>query len=257
MSSDVRVDLNEAVMTVTLDRPSKKNAITAEMYAAMANAIEKAQADTGVNAVFLRGEGGNFTSGNDIGLFVSSDQSEHKTSPALPFLTAILALKKPLVACVRGHAVGIGATVLLHCDYVVASDDARLRFPFVDLGLCPEFASTLLLQNIVGRSKATEWLLLGTPIAAAEALRAGLVNSVMSADLAEEEALSIAKRLAAKPQGALRATRELIRGDVSESPSARIVRESTVFDALRRSDEAQVIFKRFLDRSAETVAQRS
>jgi enoyl-CoA hydratase/carnithine racemase len=257
MSSDIRAHLDERVLVVTLDRPAKRNAITAEMYAAMARAIERARLEDEVNVVLLRGEGGNFTSGNDIGLFVSSDGAAHAESPAAPFLRAVLSLGKPMVACVRGHAVGIGATVLLHCDYVVASDDARLRFPFVDLGLCPEFASTLLLQRVVGRTKAAEWLLLGSQVPAAEAFLAGLVNRVMPPELAEEEALSIAKRLAAKPQQALRATRALIRDADDESAAARIRRESAVFDGLRRSDEAQDIFKRFLGRQPEAIAARA
>ena len=257
MSSDIRAKLDGRVLVVTLDRPAKRNAITASMYAAMASAIENAQREDEVRAVLLRGEGGNFTSGNDIGLFVAGDNAPHDESPAAPFLRAVLSLQKPMVACVRGHAVGIGATVLLHCDYVVASDDARLRFPFVDLGLCPEFASTLLLQKVVGRSKATEWLLLGTPVPAAEAFLAGLVNRVMSADLAEEDALSIAKRLAGKPQQALMATRQLIRSDVNESAVTRIERESAVFDSLRRSSEAQEIFKAFLNRQPDKVAARA
>lgn len=256
MSPDIRVHLDERVVVVTLDRPAKRNAITAEMYAAMADAIRQAEADPNVHAVLLRGEGGNFTSGNDIGLFLSTNDVERRESPAAALIHAVLSLSKPMVACVQGHAVGIGATVLLHCDYVVASDDARLRFPFVDLGLCPEFASTLLLQKVVGRSKATEWLLLGAPIPAAEAYLAGLVNRVMSAELAEEEALSIAKRLAGKPQEALRCTRALILSDAHESARERVQRESTVFDSLRRSDEAQEIFRRFLARQAETAAAR-
>lgn len=257
MTSEIRAQLDERVLVITLNRPAKRNAITASMYAGMASAIEDAQREDDVRAVLLRGEGGNFTSGNDIGLFVAGDGAQQAESPAAPFQRAVLSLQKPLVACVRGHAVGIGATVLLHCDYVVASDDARLRFPFVDLGLCPEFASTLLLQRVVGRSKATEWLLLGTPVPAAEAFLAGLVNRVMSAELAEEEALSVAKRLASKPQKALMATRELIRSEASDSAVKRIERESAVFDSLRRSSEAQEIFKRFLNRQPDKAAARA
>lgn len=176
------------------------NAISASMHAALADGIHQARQDDSVGSVLLTGAGGNFTSGNDIGLFVQGAEREHQTSPAVPFLEAVLELQKPLVACVSGHAVGIGATVLIHCDFVVATDDARLRFPFVDLGLCPEFASTLLLQNLVGRGKASEWLLLGAPIPAAEAHLAGLINRVLPTEIALEEALSIAKRLAAKPR---------------------------------------------------------
>jgi enoyl-CoA hydratase/carnithine racemase len=248
MSPDIHVQQDERVLIVTLNRPAKRNAITAQMYSALADVVAQADANDDVSAVLIRGEGGTFTSGNDIELFLSGNGGEHRESPAAPFIHSVLSLRKPMVACVRGHAVGIGATVLLHCDYVVASDDARIRFPFVDLGLSPEFGSTLLLQQVVGRNKATEWLLLGAPIPAGEAWQAGLVNRVMPAELAEQEALSIAKRLSAKPKEALRATRGLIREAGQEPVHVRVQRESTVLDALRRTDEAQEIFKRFLNR---------
>lgn len=257
MRLEVQVRLDERVLVVSLDRPAKKNAITAPMYAQLAQALERAECDAGVHAVLIRGEGGNFTSGNDIGLFVGASDAPSQQSPADGFIHAVLCLSKPLIACVRGHAVGIGATILVHCDYVVASDDARLRFPFVDLGLCPEFASTLLLQKTVGRCKATEWLLLGSPVPAGEAHMAGLVNRVLPAAMAEEEALSVAKRFASKPQQALRATRELIRQAGHEPALARVARESNVFGALRRTPEAQAIFRRFLDRETQHTAARA
>lgn len=248
MTSDVLQRLDDGVLVVTINRPAKKNAITAEIYAALASAIADADRRNDVRAVLLQGEGGNFTSGNDIGLFVNGQTAEHKESPAAPFLRAVIALRKPMVACVCGHAVGIGATVLLHCDYVVASDDARIRFPFVDLGLCPEFGSTLLLQQVVGRNKAAEWLLLGATIPAAEARYAGLVNCVVPIETVAEEALSIAKCLAAKPHRAVLATRRLIREATESLVQASLQQETIVFDSLRQSPEAQEIFRRFLQR---------
>ncbi|WP_322014622.1 enoyl-CoA hydratase [Paraburkholderia sp. J12] len=255
MSAEVRVQVDERVLVVTLNRPAKKNAITASMYDALAAAMTDADRRDDIQAILLKGAGGNFTSGNDIGMFVDAPDGAFRGSPANDFLLAMTALRKPVVACVCGHAVGIGATVLLHCDYVVASDDARIRFPFVDLGLCPEFASTLLLQHVVGRNKATEWLLLGAPIPAAEAHLAGLVNRVVPVDLVGEESLSVAKRLAAKPREALLATRGLIRESTDRLVEARLQREGTVFDTLRRSREAQDIFQQFLQR--EPVAASS
>ncbi|MFM0210683.1 enoyl-CoA hydratase-related protein [Paraburkholderia sediminicola] len=256
MNEDVLVRLDDSVLVVMLNRPAKKNALTAQMYGALAAAISEAESRDDVQAVLLKGEGGNFTSGNDIGMFVSGPVAEQRESPAVPFLQAMTSLRKPVVACVRGHAVGIGATVLLHCDYVVASDDARIRFPFVDLGLCPEFASTLLLQHVVGRNKAAEWLLLGATIPAAEAHQAGLVNRIVPLGLVEEEALSIAKRFAIKPRQALLATRGLIRESTEALIKARIEREGTVFDTLRRSREAQEIFQQFLQRAPDAAATR-
>lgn len=250
MTVDVEVRSEDGVLIVTLNRPDKKNAISAAMYATMAEAVLLAQRSGDIGAVLLTGAGGNFTSGNDIGLFVEAEATgAPRESAAAPFLQAVVGLGKPLVACVSGHAVGIGATVLIHCDYVVATDDARIRFPFVDLGLCPEFASTLLLQQTVGRSKASEWLLLGAPIPAAEAQQAGLVNRVMPAALALEEATSVAKRLAAKPRQALAATRALIRDAGETLVRERLRQEAEVFEQLRRTDEAQRVFRRFFDRA--------
>lgn len=253
MSEDVMVRQDGNVLVIALSRPEKRNALTASMYAQLAQSFQDAEVSTSVHSILLRGNGGVFTSGNDIGLFLDQDAEEPHEPAAASFIRAVIALSKPLVACVRGHAVGIGVTVLLHCDYVVASDDARLRFPFVDLGLCPEFASTLVLERIVGRNKAAEWMLLGAPIPAGEARSAGLVNQVMPAELAEEEALSVARRLASKPQMALRATRALLRHGGDDSLAERIDRESEVFDTLRRTPEAQQIFRLFLDRTPQAM----
>lgn len=254
MTADVLLHLDDGVLVVTINRPAKKNALTAQMYSALADAIAEADRRDDVRVVLLRGEGGNFSSGNDIGLFVNGQATEHKESTAVPFLHAVVALRKPMVACVCGHAVGIGATVLLHCDYVVASDDARIRFPFVDLGLCPEFASTLLLQQVVGRNKATEWLLLATTIPAAEAHRAGLINRVMPLETVAAEALAIAKCLASKPRQALMATRGLVREATEMLVRDSLQRETVVFDTLRQSPEAQEIFRRFLQRAPVRTA---
>ncbi|MFL9934401.1 enoyl-CoA hydratase [Paraburkholderia sp. RL18-103-BIB-C] len=254
MMTDVLQHLDDGVLVVTINRPAKKNALTAQMYSALADAIVEADRRDDIRVVLLQGEGGNFTSGNDIGLFVNAQATEQKESPAAPFLRAVIALRKPMVAGVCGHAVGIGATVLLHCDYVVASDDARIRFPFVDLGLCPEFASTLLLQQLVGRNKATEWLLLAGSIPAAEAHRAGLVNRVMPLETVAAEALSIARCLAAKPRQALMATRGLVREATETLVKDSLQREMVVFDTLRQSPEAQEIFRRFLQQAPVRTA---
>ncbi|MGF6781943.1 enoyl-CoA hydratase [Paraburkholderia sp. GAS334] len=249
MTADVLLHRDDGVLIVTINRPAKKNAFTAQMYSVLAAAIAEADRRDDIRAVLLQGEGGNFSSGNDIGMFVNDKAAEHKESPATLFLRAVIALRKPMVACVCGHAVGIGATLLLHCDYVVASDDARIRFPFVDLGLCPEFASTLLLQQVVGRNKATEWLLLATTIPAAEAHRAGLINRVMPLETVAAEALSIARCLATKPRQALMATRGLVREATETLVRDSLQREMVVFDTLRQSPEAQEIFRRFLQRA--------
>lgn len=206
----VKLKYEDNVLVITLDRLDKKNAITSEMYLALAGAIADANQDEKIHAIVLQGSSTIFSSGNDIQTFADAGGSEEE-SASQRFMLAVINVDKPLVAGVCGYAVGIGATVLLHCDYVVASEDARIRFPFVDLGLCPEFASTLLLPSIVGSQKASEWLLLGTTVLAGEAYRSNPVNRVLPNDMVLEDALSVAKSLASKPQLALMETRRLLR----------------------------------------------
>lgn len=247
--SSIDTSIEEGVLTVLINRPEKKNALTAEMYAGLADAFSEAQRSEKVRAVLLRGGGNDFTSGNDISLFVQSGDGP-SVSPAAGFMVALSAMEKPVVACVRGYAVGVGGTMLIHCDHVIASDDVKIRFPFVDLGLCPEFGSTAMLRDIVGRRKAEEWLTLGRFISAEEALAAGFVNSVMNSANAEESAKEIASLYASKPSSALRATRKLMRPVYASKVREHMNVESEVFQSLRRSDEAQQIFKRFLEKAA-------
>lgn len=244
----IHAKYEDRVLVLTLRRPEKKNALTQEMYLTLALAIEDARSNDDVRAIVLQGSPTVFSSGNDIQDF-ANDGSGVEKNASIRFMDAVVNLDKPLVAAVCGHAVGIGATVLLHCDYVVASEDACIRFPFVDLGVCPEFGSTLLLPRVVGHQKAAEWLLLGSPVLAGEAHKAGLVNRVLPNDMVLEEALSIAKRLAAKPSAALAATRRLLRDAQRELVKPRIAEERDVFRALLDTPDAQKIFQNFLSRS--------
>lgn len=249
----VQESLEDGVLTVAFDRPAKKNAITAAMYEELRSIFSKQACDPRVRAVLLTGRGGDFTSGNDVSLFVQ-DGDVYRPSPARGFMHALLALGKPVIAGVRGYAVGIGATVLIHCDYVVAGDDVKIRFPFVDLGLCPEFGSTLMLRELVGRRRADEWLTLCTPVGAEVALTSGLINKVVPAEAVQEEARKVARLYVAKPAAALAATRAMVRAGHSSTSRERMVMESEQLEILRRSPEAQAIFRRFL---AKTAADRS
>lgn len=251
--SNIESNLASGILTITINRPDKKNALTADMYADLAREVANACQNEMVRVVVLRGEGENFTSGNDISLFVQTSETPAE-SPALAFMKAVSQLQKPLIACVRGYAIGIGATVLCHCDFVIATPDAQIRFPFVDLGLCPEFASTLLLPSLVGKRKAKEWMLLCNFISASEALEAGLINQVLSPKLADDRVAQIAANLSSKPAAAMKETRNLLEGDESERIQVRISQESDVLNKLRKSDEAQAIFRRFLEK--KPVANR-
>ena len=235
MSEQVSKSCAEGVCELRFDRPEKRNAITLRMYQALAAHLHAALADQAVRAVLLSGAGASFSAGNDLNDFLTGPEftSAH---PAMDVLRTLATFDKPLVAAVHGPTIGIGVTMLLHCDLVVAAQGTQLLMPFVALGLVPEAGSSLLLPRLVGQQRAAELLLLGQPLDATEAQRLGLVNRVVEADKLLEEARSLAQRLAQQPQDALRATKRLLRGDAAEV-LARIEAEAQVFGAQLKSEE--------------------
>lgn len=253
MSEHVAVeDVSGGVRLIRLNRPGKKNALTGAMYDAMRAALEEADSTDGIGAVVFAGSPGLFTAGNDIADFVAGAGRPFTEAPALRFIRRLARTRTPMVAAVDGIAVGIGTTLTLHCDLVYASPAARFRMPFVELGLVPEAASSYLLPRRVGLLKATEMLLLSQPFDADEAVRLGLANGVVPADLLVDHALAQAARLAALPRGALAASRALIRGDQA-AVEAALEAEAAAFAARLRAPEAQAAFQSFLDR-AKTAA---
>lgn len=236
-----------AVLTITLNRPQKKNALTGAMYTDLAEALGAASADPAVRVVVLRGAQGNFTSGNDLGDFLN-DPPRDREAPVFRFMLAACEFDKPLVAAVEGVAVGIGTTVLLHCDLVFAAHDARFQMPFVNLGLCPEAASSLLLPHRAGTVRAAEWLLLGEPFGATQALGAGLVNRVCEPGEVRAIAEQAAARLAAQPPASVRLTRRLMRGVQAAEVRAAILREADAFVARLDSPEAREAFTAFAEK---------
>lgn len=241
-------DQGDGVRLVVIDRPQKKNALTGAMYDAMRVALEEADASPAIRALVFAGQPGMFSAGNDLSDFLSRSGAGFSETPALRFIRQLARTETPMVAAVDGIAVGIGATLTLHCDLVYASPVARLRMPFVDLGLVPEAASSYLLPLRVGRLKATEILLLSEALDADAALGLGLVNAVIPADMLVEHALSQAGRLASLPPGALAASRRLIRGD-RERVEAALEAEAKAFDAQLRSPESQQRLNAFLSKS--------
>jgi len=241
----IAIDTADGITTLTLDRVEKKNAITTVMYTALADALDAAAGDEAVRVVVVRGARSVFTAGNDLADFLH-DPPTGMDSPVMRFLTTIAAFPKPLVAAVCGPAVGVGTTMLLHCDLVYASDDAVLLLPFVDLGLVPEAASSLLLPQQLGYHAAAAALLLGEPIAPAAALAAGLVNAVLPGDEVDSAALAAARRLAAKPVGALVASKRLLKSGQQEAVHARIAEEAAVFERMLEEPAAQEAFAAFL-----------
>ncbi|HUL47626.1 MAG TPA: enoyl-CoA hydratase-related protein [Steroidobacteraceae bacterium] len=235
MSEQVLKTCKDGVCELRFDRPEKRNAITHHMYQAFAAHLHAALADHAVRAVLLSGAGASFSAGNDLNDFLTGPEftSAH---PVMDVLRTLATFDKPLVAAVHGPTIGIGVTMLLHCDLVVAAQGTQLLMPFVALGLVPEAGSSLLLPRLVGTQRAAELLLLGQPLDAAEAQRLGLVNRVVEADKLLDEASSLARRLAEQPVDALRATKRLLRGDAAEL-LARIEAEAQAFGARLKSEE--------------------
>ncbi|MFZ2653226.1 MAG: enoyl-CoA hydratase [Burkholderiaceae bacterium] len=234
------------VATIEIARPEKKNALTAAMYKAMADALHAAKADASVRAVLITGQPGIFTSGNDIENFAS--RSPAGESPALQFMRALIGTDKPVVAAVTGAAIGIGTTLLLHCDFVYVSDEARLAMPFVGLGLVPEFASSLILPRLLGNVKAAEKLLLGDPFTGADAVEAGIANAVLPAGEVVNHARRVAERFNALPPAAVRETKRLLRRASMDEVLRTITLEGEVFSQRLGSPEAQEAFQAFLQK---------
>jgi enoyl-CoA hydratase/carnithine racemase len=235
------------VKTIRLARPEKKNALTAEMYDALTGALREAAADDAIRVVLLIGAPGVFTAGNDLSDFLQHPPAGEE-SPVFRFLSVLTRFEKALVAAVDGPAVGIGTTLLLHCDLVVAATGARFQLPFVKLGLVPEAASSYLLPRLAGMQRASEWLLLGEPFSAADAHAAGLVNRVVAAEALEQTARGFAEALAARPPEALRLSKKLIRGPRAAEVQSVMDRESALFVERLSSEEAREAFLAFLSK---------
>jgi enoyl-CoA hydratase/carnithine racemase len=246
MSEQVLVSRAEGVCEVRFNRPEKRNALTFAMYEAFGRALHEAQADAAVRAVLLSGEGAGFSAGNDLNDFLQGPQfsSEH---PVMGLLRSLATFGKPLLAAVHGHTVGIGVTMLLHCDLVLAARSTQLSMPFVALGLVPEAASSLLLPRLVGQQRAAELLFLGKPFDAATAQSLGIVNRVVDDAALLTEARALARTIAQQPAGALAATRRLLRGDPAQV-LARIEEEARIFGAQLQSEEFRAGIRAFLAR---------
>jgi len=244
------------VATIEIARPEKKNAITVDMYAAMAAALRNANADAAVRAVLITGQPGIFTSGNDLEDFMQRPK-QGMDSPVFQFMKALSTCKKPVVAAVTGAAIGIGTTMLLHCDLVYVSDEARLAMPFTSLGLVPEFASSLLLPQLVGHVKAAEKLLLGDPFTPQDAVDMGVANAVLPAGEVVNHARRIAERFNALPPSAVRESKRLMRRAGSAAVLETIAVEAGIFGERLSSPEAREAFSAFFQKRKPDFAQFS
>jgi enoyl-CoA hydratase/carnithine racemase len=250
MSETLLMQDAEGVRTLTFNRPEKKNAFTHAMYEAAIEGLYSASLDPAVRVVMLTGAGGTFTAGNDIGDFLERPPAGEDSS-VFRFLRMLVNYDKPVVAAVDGPAVGIGTTMLLHCDYVVASERARFVMPFINLGVCPEGASSLLLPRNAGMALASELLMFGDPFDAATAQRAGLVSRVVPDAQLQEVATERAHTLAAKPLEALKITKRLLREPIRAEVNATLRREGAEFLKRLNSDEAREAFMAFMSRKSK------
>ena len=246
MSEPVLVARVDGICEVRLNRPEKRNAITFLMYEQLTRALGAAQADESVRAVMLSGEGASFSAGNDLQDFLSGPALS-AAHPAMQFLRTLATFGKPLLAAVQGQTVGIGVTMLLHCDLIVAARAAQFSLPFVVLGLVPEAGSSLLLPRLIGQQRAAELLLLGQPFNADTAYRLGLVNSVVEEGALLDETRALARAVAQQPPAALAATRRLLRGDTDEL-LARNEEEASIIGAQLQSEEFRARVRAFLTR---------
>ncbi len=243
-----------AVLQLGFNRPERKNAITADMYQTLADALNSAAADQSIRVVLLHGHETMFTAGNDLEDFLKKPP-HGDASPVFQFLLAISTFPKPLVAAVAGVAVGVGMTMLMHCDMVYAGDNAKFSVPFAQLGLCPEAASSYLLPFIAGYQKAAEKLMLGEPFSAQECVDIGLANRVIPAADVLAYAQSQAAKLAALPASSLRTTKALMKSGMSEIIAARMKEESVQFRAMLAAPEAREAFTAFMQKRKPDFAQ--
>lgn len=247
MSNEILSHTERGVTTVTLKRLDRKNSITAAMYGALADALAAAQADDAVRVLVFQGHETVFSAGNDIGDFLNNPPATME-SPVFRFLRALATFPKPLVAAVCGPAVGVGTTMLFHCDLVYAGDNAAFSMPFVNLGLCPEAGSSLLVPQMLGYHRAAEALLLGEPFMAEAALEVGLVNRVLPPTEANAYAQTVAQKLAHKPLASLAATKRLMKQGQQQRVLEQIAVEAETFGQLMVAPAAKEAFGAFMEK---------
>ena len=246
--SHIESEHNGAVLRIALNRPEKKNALTGDMYEALSNLLQQAEDDAGVRVILLHGNGDAFTAGNDLEDFLRKPWKGQKVPPAVHFIRTMAHAKKPVIAAVHGLAVGVGTTILLHCDLVYAADDARFMMPFINLGIVPEAASTVLLPTFIGRQRAAELFLLAAPLTAQRAYEMGLVNAVVPRDELLSTATAVAAQLAEKPAGAVRACKALMKRAFQTEVERALGEEVATISERLESPETKEALSAFLEK---------
>ena len=244
---ELRVQQQERILTISFNRPERKNALSLAMYAAAAEALREADKDDDIRVIIITGAGENFTSGNDLHDFMNAPEI-HEEHPVVRFMRALQHSSKPVVAAVRGAAVGIGSTLLLHCDLVYLADNARLQLPFVNLGLCPEYAASFLLPALIGQVKAAELLLLGEAFDAAQALQMNLANAVVADTELDSIVYAKALRLAQQPPAAVRRSKALLKKSQRDAVDAAMLAEFAGFVDGLASEECKEAVTAFFEK---------
>lgn len=247
MTELVKVELRDGVLDIGLNRPDKKNALTADMYQSLVAALHLGNSNASVRVILIHGTEAVFTAGNDLSDFLERPPSD-PNAPVMQLLRLLPDIGKPMLAAVGGAAVGIGTTLLLHCDYVVAADNARFQLPFVNLGLCPEAGSSLLLPLLVGQRRAAELLILGEPFAAEQAREMGLVNKVVAPEELLATANDVAGKFAARPAAAVRLSKQLMKSHWQDTLRQAVATEAQAFAQRLSSPEAKEAFQAFLEK---------
>jgi len=254
LSEHVKLERDGDVLAITLARPERRNAITVAMYAALADAYEAATNDDALRLITLRGEGQDFTAGNDLGDFMAELPRDGSDIPVWRLLRALAKNEVPVIAAVHGNAVGIGTTMLFHCDFVVAEEGTRFLMPFVDLGLVPEAASSLLLPRLAGRQRAARYLLLGEPFGPKDAFEFGLVSHIAPTGRLESSVDKVVAALRAKPAEALRLTQRLLRRGQTDELLERMELENGHFSERLTSAEVRDAIGAFFASRAKPVS---
>ncbi len=252
---DILTHTADGVMTLTINRPEKKNSFTQAMYGAIADALEQAKKDATIRVTVIQGDVTVFSAGNDISDFLHRKPMPQEEAPVFKFLRGIASHPKPIVAAVCGPAVGIGTTLLFHCDLVYAGDNAAFSMPFVNLGLCPEAGSSLLVPQMMGYHRAAEALLLGEPFMAEAALEVGLVNRILPPTEVNDMVQTLARKLAAKPMGSLIETKRLMKKGQMAQVLAQIAEEGENFARLLQEPAAKEAFTAFLEKRKPDFAK--
>lgn len=246
MADYISEKVEQGIQILSLNRPEKKNAITVDMYQALSDALHRAELDSSIKVTIITGEGPDFSSGNDINDFMEIAHAPEKMASIMSFLQALTSYKKPLIGCVEGWAVGVAATMMLHCDMVFSARNTQFVFPFVQLGLVPEAASSFLLPRVVGHQKAFEMLMFGEPVNAETAFQLGMVNHLCEPRESLCLARNYAERLCSLPTEAVLLSKDLLKCRAIDDIQMALMREGRIFKDRLISEEAQGQFKRFL-----------